>query len=30
MGGHVTNFLIIVLVIVAGVVAYSYFKTPTA
>lgn len=30
MGGHVTNFLIIVLVIVAGLVAYSYFKTPTA
>lgn len=30
MEGHVTNFLIIVVVIVAGLVAYSYFKSPTA
>jgi hypothetical protein len=27
--GHIVNFLVIVLVIVGGLVAYSYLKSPS-
>lgn len=30
MSGHIANFLIIVIVLVAGLAAYSYFKSPAA